>query len=213
MTVADRDAHADRLERIFLVERAASAFAHADRLERPFRHWRFNDALPEALCREIIALSISLPPTLDSLGKRSSLNEYRRFFSPEMQQRYPAAGMIAELFQSEPVVQAIETLCNIDCSGSYLRIEYCQDQDGFWLEPHMDIKENIVTIQIYLNTGFDAEDLHGSIQWTGAIDQPHFWRAWQRYCIRTVSTRKLARRRKAANQGCSPIASRELRHE
>ena len=159
MTVADRGAHADRLERVILAEGTANAFAHADRIERPFRHWRFNDALPKALCREIIALPISLPPALDSLGKRSSLNKHRHFFSPETQRSYPAACMIAEVFQSELVIGAIKMLCAIDCTGSYLRIEYCQDRDGFWLEPHMDIREKLVTIQLYLNTGPDAKDL------------------------------------------------------
>jgi len=91
MTVVDRDAHADRLERVSIAKRTAGAFAHADRIERPFRHWRFNDALPKALCREVIALPISLPPALDSLGKRSSLNKHRHFFSPEIQKSYPAA--------------------------------------------------------------------------------------------------------------------------
>jgi hypothetical protein len=76
-----------------------------------------------------------------------------------MQQRFPVMRAVAEAFQSEPVVRAIEKLCNVQLKNSYLRIEYCQDREGFWLEPHMDIKEKHITMQLYLNTGPGAETL------------------------------------------------------
>ena len=34
---------------------------------------------------------------------------------------------------------------------SHLRIEYCLDTDGFWLEPHTDIGAKLFTMLVYLS--------------------------------------------------------------
>lgn len=136
-----------------------SAAANARRMTQPFRHWLFKDMLPQAVCHDIIALPIASSSVAETYGKRDSHNEVRRFLSPAMQAQYPVMRAVAEAFQGEPVVRAIETLCSVSFKGSYLRIEYCQDKGSFWLEPHMDIKEKFITIQLYLNTGPDAATL------------------------------------------------------
>ena len=125
----------------------------------PFRHWRFEGALTESACRGILALPIEAPRIDETYGKRDSHNDLRRFFSPEMRAQFPVVRDVAETFQSEQVARAIESFCGADFRGSYLRIEYCQDRSGFWLEPHMDIKEKRITIQIYLNEGEGADAL------------------------------------------------------
>ena len=38
-----------------------------------------------------------------------------------------------------------------DLSTGRLRIEYCQDVDGFWLEPHVDVSVKQITILIHLS--------------------------------------------------------------
>jgi len=126
---------------------------------QPFKHWLFKDLLPPAVYHDIIALPIEPASIPDTYGKRDSHNDVRRFFSPSMQERYPVMRTVADIFQSDPVVRAIEKLCGVSFKESYLRIEYCQDKDGFWLEPHMDIKEKYITLQIYLNTASDAATL------------------------------------------------------
>lgn len=140
-------------------QRAVAAFREATSSSIPFRHWLFADALPLPLCEEVISLPLPAAEFEDTYGKRDSHNDMRRFFSPQMQGKFLAMRLIAATFQSAPVVTAIEDVCGILLSGSYLRIEYCQDRNGFWLEPHMDIKEKLITIQIYLNNGEDAATL------------------------------------------------------
>ncbi len=135
------------------------AFNHAERKTIPYTHWLFENALPPAMCNDIIALPIAPAEGYDTQGKRDNHNELRRFISPEMRGKYPVLNSLADLFQNAAVIRSIANLCGVSFSGSYLRIEYCQDSDGFWLEPHMDIKEKLVTIQIYLNTHADADDL------------------------------------------------------
>jgi hypothetical protein len=142
-----------------LIARAVEAIGGGRLETRPFRHWYFKHVIAPEICREIIALPIAPAPIADTYGKRDSHNDLRRFFSPAMQAQYPVMRAVAEAFQSEPVVRAVEKLCGVKLSGSYLRIEYCQDRDGFWLEPHMDIKEKFITMQLYLNTGPGADTL------------------------------------------------------
>jgi hypothetical protein len=38
-----------------------------------------------------------------------------------------------------------------DLGEGSLRIEYCQDVDGFWLEPHLDLGVKMFTMLIYLS--------------------------------------------------------------
>ena len=41
--------------------------------------------------------------------------------------------------------------------GSHVRVEDCQDTDGFWLEPHTDIGAKLFTMLIYLTDRPEAE--------------------------------------------------------
>lgn len=138
---------------------AIDVFKNAQCKKAPFKHWLFSNVLPAAICNEIIALPIAPVPVIDTYGKRDSHNEIRKFFSPEMQEQYPVMRVVAETFQRPEVARAIEEMCGVELEGSYLRIEYCQDRNGFWLEPHMDIPEKFITMQVYLNTGLMAETL------------------------------------------------------
>jgi hypothetical protein len=138
---------------------SAEALQKAQCKSEPFKHWLFEGAIPMELCHEITSLPIKAVEIEETYGKRDSHNNLRKFFTPELQQHRYAVRAIADLFQSKAVVKAIENLCGIDVQGSYLRIEYCQDVGSFWLEPHMDIKEKLMTMQIYLNSGEGAEKL------------------------------------------------------
>ena len=46
---------------------------------------------------------------------------------------------------------ALRSLTGADLSRGHLRIEYCQDVDGFWLEPHLDISVKLFTMLVYLS--------------------------------------------------------------
>jgi len=55
------------------------------------------------------------------------------------------------------VVGALERACGHSLKGTYLRIEYCQDTDGFWLAPHTDISAKRLTLQVALSTDTGSE--------------------------------------------------------
>ena len=45
----------------------------------------------------------------------------------------------------------IEKVFGTDLEGTYLRIEFAQDIDGFWLEPHTDLGVKAFTMLLYLS--------------------------------------------------------------
>jgi hypothetical protein len=116
----------------------------------PFRHWLIDTALPAAVPPAVAALPLPPPAIADTLGKRETSNSLRVFFSPEMRARFPVCAAVAEALQRPATVARLARLSGAGLAGSFLRIEYCQDTDGFWLEPHTDIGAKLFTMLIYL---------------------------------------------------------------
>ena len=116
----------------------------------PYRHWRLADALPEEVADGIAMLPYTPPVVLETYGKRETNNASRTYFNAEAQARYPVVAAVAEALQDPGVTGLIERTCAVSLAGTSLRIEYCQDTDGFWLEPHTDIGVKRFTMLIYL---------------------------------------------------------------
>lgn len=139
---------ASELRGIFLSSLAAA------RVEtRPYRHWLLHDVLTDRACRAAAALPFAAPRIGDTLGKRETHNSTRVFYSAENRARFGACRNIAETLQEPGTVAALERACGVNLAGSFLRIEYCQDRDRFWLEPHTDIGAKLFTMLIYLSEG------------------------------------------------------------
>jgi len=126
-----------------------------------YRRWVLKDTLPESLCVGVLVLPIR-PPFIDECGGVRDLNDNnqkRSFFTPKLRKDFPAVQAFAEGFQSPKVARHFATtLGNDELEGSCLRIEYIQDTDGAWLEPHRDIREKLFSMVIYLCTGPEAKD-------------------------------------------------------
>ena len=60
---------------------------------------------------------------------------------------------LARVFHSREVADALKQATGAPLTGTSLRIEYCQDSDGFWLEPHTDIGVKKFTMLVYLEPG------------------------------------------------------------
>ena len=134
------------------------ALREARREERPYRHWKLNDVLPESMCTGILTLPIAPPVVHDSQGRRETFNDKRTFFTPLLRERYPVCAVLSDALARPDVARQLEATCGIKAEGSFLRIEYIQDLDGAWLEPHRDIPEKLFSMVIYLCTGPDAKD-------------------------------------------------------
>lgn len=136
--------------------RRALLDAHRD--ERPYLHWNLVDVLPEAVCLGIISLPIAPLQIDDCGGVRDRDNAKRTFFTPELQARFPVASLLAQALQRSEVARLAGETCGFQAEGSHLRIEYIQDTDGAWLEPHHDVPEKLCSMVVYLCTGPDTED-------------------------------------------------------
>ncbi|MDE1920020.1 MAG: 2OG-Fe(II) oxygenase [Candidatus Omnitrophica bacterium] len=131
---------------------------HAARDESPYLRWYIKDILPESACTAILVLPIA-PPLLGTTdGTRGNYNDKRTFFTPELRRQFPICEKICQALQSPEVARQFEKTCGIKADGTYLRLEYMQDLNGMWLEPHRDIKEKVFSMVVYLCTGPHAKD-------------------------------------------------------
>jgi hypothetical protein len=133
------------------------ALDKADRRDTPFRHWLLEDALPDSAALAIADLPFAPPEIGDTEGRRETHNSTRRFFSAENRAAFPVCESVAAAFQCDAMTGLLAEETGVNLSGSYLRIEYCQDSDGFWLEPHTDIGAKLFTMLIYLSDRPEAE--------------------------------------------------------
>lgn len=133
------------------------ALDKADEHDEPYRHWLLDEALPPEVAHDIAALPFEAPAIGDTQGKRETHNTTRTFFSAANRKDFPVCNAVAAAFQSEAMVETLEAETSVRLSGSFLRIEYCQDSDGFWLEPHTDIGAKLFTMLIYLSDVPEAE--------------------------------------------------------
>jgi hypothetical protein len=134
--------------------------SHCD--DSPYRHWLMQDVLPVSLASAVLMLPIAPPQIVDhgnNHGVRDRENNPKRaFFTPTLRQDFPTCQVFAEAMQSPEVARRFAATCNIPLDGSFLRMEYIQDTDGAWLEPHRDVPEKLFSLVIYLCTGPHARN-------------------------------------------------------
>jgi hypothetical protein len=136
----------------------ARALATAEAPRTPYPHWLLRDALPADTAAALRDLPIPTPSIADTKGKRETNNATRSYFSPTNRARFAVCDAVAQAFQAGLAPEAIAAICGARIAGAYLRIEYCQDTQGFWLEPHTDIGAKLFTLLIYLSDGPEAAD-------------------------------------------------------
>ena len=136
-----------------VVESLSAAFASAEGFDQPYRHWIVADVFPQALANELAQLNFPHVDLAGVSGKRELHNDQRQYFAGQTNDRESACAAVAGAFQSPAVVAQIERVTGAQLAGSYVRLEYAQDTDGFWLEPHTDLGVKIFTLLIYLDGG------------------------------------------------------------
>jgi hypothetical protein len=135
------------------------SFESGARAETPYRHWFIKDCLPSDLAEEITALPFPAPALGGVSGKREIHNATRRYFDVENRAAFASVGAFADAFQSKTVTRAIERIFGTKLGGTYLRLEYAQDTDGFWLEPHTDLGVKVFTMLLYLSKDASHKNL------------------------------------------------------
>ncbi len=134
------------------------ALHDSDRRTWPFRHWLTAATLPEILSRRLATRTLAAPIIADTLGKRETHNASRVFVNADAWRIVTDYADLAETFQDDATVGLLADMTGQALDGGFLRIEYCLDTDGFWLEPHTDIGAKLLTFLIYLSDSPEADD-------------------------------------------------------
>lgn len=128
-----------------------NSIAASERHEQPYPHWFLNKCLPPEAADEIESLPFPAPALGGVSGKRELHNATRKYFDIENRGKYPVVAAFAEAFQSRPVTDQIAKHFKTNLDGTFLRIEFAQDTNGFWLEPHTDLGVKVFTMLLYLS--------------------------------------------------------------
>lgn len=136
-----------------------TSLENATHVSEPYDYWLLDRVFPEHVVKSIASLPFPAPSGAVFDGRRESNNSSRVYFSAENQVRFPVCRDVVAAFSDPKVVQNLEEKTRAKLSDGFLRIEYCQDVNGFWLEPHLDISVKLFTMLVYLSDDpnlFDA---------------------------------------------------------
>ena len=131
----------------------------------PFNHWVFSNCLEEGALDEI---SFSNIPSGDRMydGTRAADHtgqgvdgKLRLFITKNNCQNFPYLTKLIQSLQSKEMVNKISKIIDKDLSNSYVRLEVIGDKKGFWLKPHKDISEKLMTMMVWANPYNEASNL------------------------------------------------------
>jgi len=145
--------------------------------ESPFVHWALNEPLTEGQISEIVNADIDNPEehSLNYDGTRAidggegkfregisdggKALKFRCFITKENSKEFPNLLNFIKELQNKNTYERISSLIDKDLSNSYVRIEVICDRKGFWLKPHCDIKEKLMSCLLFVNKHNESEDL------------------------------------------------------
>lgn len=140
-----------------------ASFAAAEVHEKPYRHFILRDVVPAEMVAPLRNLPFEAPDLGGVSGTREVHNKSRSYFDVEARTKHDVCDALAQALQDDEVVATVEKTFGTDLEGTFLRIEYGQDTDGFWLEPHTDIGVKNFTMLLYLSDEEGHEKLGTSI--------------------------------------------------
>ena len=127
--------------------------------EKPYRHWFLERCLPEYAVRQILDLPFATPSLDGVSGKRELHNATRKYFDGSNREQFSVCEELCRAFQDQRLTESIAGHFEAKLHGTCLRVEYAQDTDGFWLEPHTDLGVKAFTMLLYLSKDTQHESL------------------------------------------------------
>jgi len=143
----------------------------------PFDHWELNKPLTLGSIKEICnaeiidlkELKINYDGTRAIDGGEGKFRKgissggkalkFRCFIEKDNSQDFPNLADLIDELRLKDTHQYISELIKKDLSNSYVRIEAICDRQGFWLKPHCDIKEKLISCLLFANPFNESEDL------------------------------------------------------
>ncbi len=133
----------------------------------PFKHWEISNCLDQDTIKEISLAKIPEgnraydgTRAADHTGEGVD-GKLRLFISKENSLYFPKITNLINILQKKETYENISNLIDKDLSNSYVRLEIISDKKGFWLKPHKDIPEKLMTMMIWINK-YDESELLGT---------------------------------------------------
>ena len=145
--------------------------------DSPFSHWELNEPLTkeeiDEICKTEIAdlnkMKINYDGTRAIDGGEGKFRKgilsggkaikFRCFIQKDNSKNFPHLSNFIEELRSKDAYGYIGELVKKDLSNSYIRIEVICDRQGFWLKPHCDIKEKLISCLLFVNPFNESENL------------------------------------------------------
>ena len=150
---------------------------HSKKHEFPFDHWEYDNALSEGSIKEIVGADIpdvtkhnlnydgtraidgGAAEFREGIASGGKAIKFRCFITKENAKEFPNLVKFINELQSKETHETISKMINKDLSNSYVRVEVICDREGFWLKPHCDIKEKLMSSIIFINLHDESENL------------------------------------------------------
>ena len=154
-----------------------SVLYNSKKFDDPFTHWELNQPLTKDAIQEIAIADIANPidHSLQYDGTRAidggegkfregissggKALKFRCFINKENSKEFPSLTKFINELQSKETYNKISELIKKDLSNSYVRVEVICDRKGFWLKPHCDIKEKLISCLLFINKYNENESL------------------------------------------------------
>ena len=155
----------------------SSILKQSKKYDFPFDHWEYNNALSDETIQEIITADIpdvskhnltydgtraidgGAAEFWEGIASGGKAIKFRCFVTKENSSKFPNLVKFIKELQSKETYEVISKMISKDLSNSYVRVEVICDREGFWLKPHCDIKEKLMSGLIFVNKGGESEDL------------------------------------------------------
>tara|TARA_B100001123_G_scaffold44948_1_gene46040 strand:+ start:233 stop:898 length:666 start_codon:yes stop_codon:yes gene_type:complete len=147
------------------------------RYDFPFAHWELNEPLTKEALNEICKAEIidltkmninydgtraidgGVGKFREGISSGGKAIKFRCFITKDNFNNFPNLNSLIEELTSKDTYGYISELIKKDLSNSYVRVEVICDRQGFWLKPHCDIKEKLVSCLLFANPFNESEDL------------------------------------------------------
>ena len=154
-----------------------SVLNQSKKYENPFSHWELNKPLTEQQINEIINADIANPVehNLSYDGTRAidggegkfregisdggQALKFRCFITKNNSNDFPGLTNLIKELQNKQTYEKISNLIGKNLSNAYVRLEVICDRKGFWLKPHCDIKEKLMSCLLFVNKHNENEEL------------------------------------------------------
>ena len=154
-----------------------SVLNKSKKYEEPFQHWELNQPLTDEQLKEIVNAGIANPieHNLNYDGTRAidggegkfregisdggKALRFRCFITKDNSNDFPGLTNLIKELQNKQTSEKISNLIGKDLNNAYVRLEVICDRKGFWLKPHCDIKEKLMSCLLFVNKHNESEEL------------------------------------------------------